>query len=255
MTATVDLNADLGEGFGAWQMGDDDGLLDIVSSANVACGFHAGDPTIMARVCRRAAAAGVAVGAHVAYRDLAGFGRRDLDVAPAALRHDVLYQLGALDALARAAGTRVAYVKPHGALYHRACRDAAAATAVVDAAGALGAGIGVLGLPGSALLDAATVAGLPAFAEGYLDRGYEADGGLVARGRPGALIEDAEEIADRAVQMVLAGEVIAVSGETVEVRVASLCAHGDTPGAVGSARAVRRALEAAGVAVRPFAAG
>ncbi len=252
MTHCIDLNADLGEGFGAWRMGDDEGLLSVVTSANVACGFHAGDPSIMARVCERAFALGVVVGAHVSYRDLAGFGRRDLRVAPAALRDEVLYQIGALEAVARAAGGRVAYVKPHGALYHRACAEPDAAAAVVDAVSAAGGGIGVLGLPDSALLRAAVGAGLPAFAEGYLDRAYEAGGELVDRSCPGAVLEDAGEISARALRMVIDGEVTARSGERVGMRVASLCAHGDTPGALASVRAVREALEAAGVRVRAF---
>ena len=249
----VDLNADLGEGFGAWEMGDDDALLGVVTSANIACGFHAGDPSIMARVCERAAAEGVVIGAHVGYRDLAGFGRRAMDVAPSTVRDEVLYQLGALDGFARAAGARVRYVKPHGALYHRACAEADVAAAVVAAITRYGGGIGVLGLPGSALVAAAVAAGIPGWAEGYLDRAYGRDGALVPRGRPGAVLEDSTAIAERAVSMVRSGEVTAITGERVPVAVRSLCTHGDTPGAVATAAAVRRALEAAGIAVRAFA--
>ncbi|MCU4184277.1 LamB/YcsF family protein [Acidiferrimicrobium sp. IK] len=254
MSLSVDLNADLGEGFGPWTMGDDDGLLEVITSANVACGFHAGDPSIMARVCERAVAVGVAIGAHVSYRDLVGFGRRDLDVEPGALRDDVLYQLGALAGFARAAGGRVSYVKPHGALYHRACAQPDAAAAVVEAVAAFGDGVGVLALPGSALLSAAASAGVPAFAEGYLDRGYEPGGGLLHRSRPGAVIDDSAAIAARAVRIAVDGEVTASTGEVVALSVVSLCAHGDTPSAVASARAARRALESAGVTVRAFAA-
>jgi UPF0271 protein len=250
VSRTVDLNADLGEGFGAWRMGDDDGLLEVVTSANIACGFHAGDASTMARVCAAAVERGVAIGAHVAYRDLAGFGRRAMDVAPAVVRDEVLYQVGALDGLARAAGGGVAYIKPHGALYHRACSEPAAAEAVAAAAAAVG--VGVLGLPGSALLSAAADADVPAWAEGYLDRGYDADGGLVDRRRPGALLHGADEIATRAVSMVRDGRVTAVDGTEVALAVRSLCAHGDEPEALEVARRTRAALEDAGVAVAAF---
>ena len=243
----IDLNADLGEG-----IGDDDGLLEAVTSANVACGFHAGGPSTMARVCERAVALGVAIGAHVSYWDRDGFGRRPLDVEPAAVRDGVLYQLGALDGFARAAGSRVAYVKPHGALYHRACSDPATAAAVVAATSAFGPGIGLLALPGSALCRAAAAAGLRSFAEGYLDRAYDDAGALVDRSRPGAVLEDASDIADRALGLALRREVVTVNGTTLALEVESLCTHGDTPGALSAARAVRRALEAAGVTLRAF---
>ena len=250
----IDLNADLGEGFGVWRLGDDDALLGIVSSANVACGFHAGDPLTMRRVCGRAAAAGVAVGAQVSYRDLAGFGRRFIDVEPAELAAEVLYQLAALDGIARAAGTRVSYVKPHGALYNAAVTHEGQAQAVVDAVLAFDRRLPVLGLPGSALLRSAEAAGMRPVAEGFADRGYTADGRLVPRREPGALVEDPAAVAERAVRMATDGVVVAVDGTALLMPVESVCVHGDTPGAAELARAVRAALTAAGVDVRPFGA-
>jgi UPF0271 protein len=251
-SARIDLNADLGEGFGVWRLGDDDALLDLVTSANVACGFHAGDPSTMRRVCSRAAARGVAIGAQVSYRDLAGFGRRFVDADPAELTDDLLYQLAALDGIARVEGARVTYVKPHGALYNAAVHHAGHARAVVDAVVAYDRRLPVLGLPGSELLRAAGAAGLRPVAEGFADRGYTADGTLVPRRRPGALVEDPDEVAGRAVRMATDGVVVAVDGTRLDVPVESVCVHGDTPGAVAMAGAVRAALDSAGVALRPF---
>ena len=248
----IDLNADLGEGFGVWRLGDDDALLGVVSSANVACGFHAGDPSIMRGVCERAVAGGVAIGAQVSYRDLAGFGRRFLDATPADLAADVLYQLAALDGIARTVGGRVGYVKPHGALYNAVVTHDAQAQAVVDAVAGYDASLAVLGLPGSALLERASRAGLRAVREGFADRGYTAEGTLVSRNRPGALIEDPALVAARAVRMATDGVVVAVDGSEVQVDVASVCVHGDTPGAVGLARSVRAALTTAGIDVAAF---
>jgi 5-oxoprolinase (ATP-hydrolysing) subunit A len=250
---TVDLNADLGEGFGVWRLGDDDALLEVVTSANVACGFHAGDPSTMRRVCARAVEAGVAIGAQVSYRDLAGFGRRFIDVEPAELADDVLYQLAALDGVARASGGRARYVKPHGALYNAVVQHEAQAAAVVAAVGAYDPSLPVLGLPGSALLRAATDAGLPTVTEGFADRGYTAAGTLVSRRAPGALVHDPAAVAARAVRMAAEGVVEAVDGTVVPVDVGSVCVHGDTPGAVALARAVRAALTEAGLGPAPFA--
>jgi UPF0271 protein len=252
--ATVDLNADLGEGFGVWRLGDDDALLGVVTSANVACGFHAGDPGTMRRVCARAVAGGVAIGAQVSYRDLPGFGRRFIDVPPAELTDDVLYQLAALDGIARTEGGRVTYVKPHGALYNAAVHDEGQARAVVDAVVAYDAGLPLLGLPGSSLLRQAETAGLRPVPEGFADRAYTPEGTLLSRRKPGALVSDPAAVADRAVRMVVDGAVTAVDGTTVDLSVASVCVHGDTPGAVELARAVRAALEGAGVQPAPFAA-
>jgi 5-oxoprolinase (ATP-hydrolysing) subunit A len=252
-TPRIDLNADLGEGFGVWRLGDDDALLDVVTSANVACGFHAGDPSTMRRVCTRAAARGVAVGAQVSYRDLAGFGRRFVDVEPAELADDLLYQLAALDGIARVAGTRVSYVKPHGALYNAAFTHVGHAQAVVDAVIAYDRRLPVLGLPGSELLRAAEAAGMRPVAEGFADRGYRPSGTLVPRREPGALIEDPALVAERAVRMATDGVVVAVDGSRLLMPVESVCVHGDTPGAVALARAVRGALESSGVSLGPFA--
>jgi UPF0271 protein len=250
---TVDLNADLGEGFGVWRLGDDDALLGVVTSANVACGFHAGDPSTMRRVCTRAVDAGVAIGAQVSYRDLAGFGRRFLDVEPAELADDVLYQLAALDGVARAGGGRVRYVKPHGALYNAVVTHEAQAAAVVAAVRDYDPSLPVLGLPGSAFLAVAAAAGLRTVPEGFADRGYTPDGTLVPRREPGALVDDPAAVAARAVRMAVEGVVEAVDGTVVQVAVESVCVHGDTAGAVALARAVRTALTDAGLGLRPFA--
>jgi 5-oxoprolinase (ATP-hydrolysing) subunit A len=253
MSAAVDLNSDLGEGFGVWRLGDDEALLGIVTSANVACGFHAGDPSIMRAVAEGAAAHDVAVGAQVSYRDLAGFGRRRMDVAPDELTNDVLYQLGALDGLCRVAGTRVRYVKPHGALYNTCVVDDVQARAVVRAVKEYDDALPVLGLPGSALLRHAEQAGLKPVSEGFVDRGYTPDGHLVPRSDAGALVTDPATVVERSVRMATSGEVVAVDGSLLTMAVSSLCVHGDTPGAVDLAGGVRRALMAAGVVVRRFA--
>jgi UPF0271 protein len=249
----MDLNSDLGEGFGQWTLGDDDALLGVVTSANVACGFHAGDPVILRRVCDRAAAAGVAVGAQVGYRDLAGFGRRFVDVEPDALTQDVLYQVGALEAFARVAGTRVRYVKPHGALYNAIVAHEEQAAAVVRAVVEYDRTLPVLGLPGSAWLRLAGEAGLTTVAEAFADRAYTPEGTLVSRRLPGAVLHDPAEIARRCVAMAT-GEVITdVEGGELSLTPQSICVHGDTPGAVAIAERVRSALTDAGVDLAPFA--
>ncbi len=248
----VDLNADVGESFGAWVLGDDAALLAVVTSANVACGFHAGDPSTLRRTCALAAQAGVAVGAQVGYPDLVGFGRRFLDMAPDELADAVLYQVGALDALARAEGSRVRYVKPHGALYTTVVTSEQQAGAVVRAVVELGGGLPLLGLPGSALLRLAREASVPVVREGFADRGYEPDGSLRSRRQPGALIDDPAAAARQAVRMVTTGRVSAVDGSTVDLQVDSVCVHGDSPGAVARAAAVRRALDGGGVRLRSF---
>lgn len=250
MTDTVDLNADLGESFGRWQLGDDAALLPHLTSANVACGFHAGDPATLVRSCAMAAQHGVRIGAQVAYRDLVGFGRRFVDASYDELFADVLYQIGALDGIARSQGAAVGYVKPHGALYNTAVHHETHARAVVDAAIAAG-GLPILGLPGSQLLRHARAAGLRTYAEAFVDRAYAADGALLPRSRPGAVLTDPMEICDRATSMVIDAKVRAVDGSSLHVQPDSLCLHGDTPGAVQIARAVREALMAAGV--RPVA--
>ncbi len=252
---TVDLNADLGEGFGVWTRGDDEAMLQVVTSANVACGFHAGDPRIMRRVCSAASQRGVVVGAQVGYHDLAGFGRRAVDIEPADLTDDLIYQIGALDAFARIAGDRVRYVKPHGALYNVAITSADQAAAIVNAVHGYDAALPVVTLADGELARLATEAGLTVVAEAFADRAYTAEGHLVSRRLPGSVLHDPARIAARAVQMVTDGTVHAVDGAMVQVSVDSVCVHGDTPGAVGIAVAVRAALLAAGVRLRAFANG
>jgi 5-oxoprolinase (ATP-hydrolysing) subunit A len=249
----MDLNSDLGEGYGRWTLGDDAAMLQVVTSANVACGFHAGDPATIDRTVRTAVELGVAVGAQVSYPDLVGFGRREIDLPPGDLTADVLYQLGALEAFARAAGSRVRYVKPHGALYNRIARDPVQAAAVVEAVRRYDPDLPLLTLPGSAAMAAAAGAGIPAVAEGFADRAYTGEGRLVSRREPGAVLHDPGRVAARALRMATEGRVETVDGGEVAVEVRSLCVHGDTRGAVELARAVRAALEEAGVALEAFA--
>jgi UPF0271 protein len=248
----VDLNADLGEGFGAWRLGDDDALLAIVTSANIACGFHAGDPLILRRCCTAAVARGVAIGAQVSYRDLAGFGRREMDVPPDELTAEVLYQIAALDGIARAEGGRVRYVKPHGALYNRIARDPVQAAAVAAAVASYDRSLPLLTLPGSVAAQAAADAGLRAAAEAFADRAYTPEGTLVPRREPGAVLSDPAEVSARAVGLATHGRVAAAGGQEITIRPESICVHGDTPGAVEIARAVRHGLREAGVRVASF---
>jgi UPF0271 protein len=250
---TVDLNADLGESFGRWRLGDDEALLEIVTSANVACGFHAGDPTTLVQTCRAAVERGVAVGAQVSYRDLAGFGRRFMDVAADDLYADILYQLAALAGIARSVGGAVTYVKPHGALYNAVVDNETQAEAVVRAIADHSPGIPILGLPGSALLRLGKNAGLRPVPEAFADRGYTASGTLVPRSKPGAVLDDPQQVAARAVRMVSGGRVGSVDGGEVAIDAESVCVHGDSPGAVAMAGAVRDALLREGVTVAPFA--
>ncbi|MEV6881495.1 MULTISPECIES: 5-oxoprolinase subunit PxpA [unclassified Streptomyces] len=249
----IDLNADLGEGFGRWTLTDDDALLSVVTSANVACGFHAGDPSVMRRVCDLAAERGVRIGAQVSYRDLAGFGRRAMDVPADELAAEVAYQIGALRVFAEAAGAAVAYVKPHGALYNRTVHDDGQARAVVDGVRLAGGALPVLGLPGSLLLAAAADAGLTGVPEAFADRAYTAQGTLVPRREPGSVVTDADAVVRRAVSFAVRGRVEAVDGTSVAVAARSLCVHGDTPDAARIAARVRAALEEAGVGIGAFA--
>ncbi|GAA3343324.1 5-oxoprolinase subunit PxpA [Amorphoplanes nipponensis] len=249
----MDLNSDLGEGFGAWRLGDDDAMLDVVSSANVACGFHAGDPRSLLATCARAVTRGVAIGAQVGYRDLAGFGRRFIDYDRADLVADLIYQLGALDGLARAAGGRVRYVKPHGALYNTIVHHEQQAAAVVEAVRRYDPALPVLGLPGSVFLERAAAAGLGTVREAFADRGYRPDGSLVPRGEPGALLHDPDEVAARMLRLVTRGTLVAADGTVLTMAADSICVHGDTPDAVTLARAVHGALTGAGVPITAFA--
>ena len=249
----LDLNSDLGESFGRWVLGDDEAMLGLVTSANVACGFHAGDPTTLRRTCALAAGAGVVVGAQVGYRDLAGFGRRFVDVAPNELADDVVYQIGALDGMCMVTGSSVRYVKPHGALYNAVVHHEAQAVAVVEAVRRTNPTLPVLGLPGSILLEAAAAVGLQAVSEAFADRGYTAEGTLVPRSEEGALLNDPDQVAARVVGLVTTGRLTAADGTEIEVSAESVCVHGDSPGAVAMATAVRSALARAGVHVTPFA--
>lgn len=240
---SIDLNADLGESYGRWTLGDDAAMLDLITSANVACGFHAGDPATLHRTCREAVARGVVIGAQVGYPDLAGFGRRYLDISAADLTAAVIYQIGALDGLARSVGGRVRYVKPHGALYNTAVDNEQQASAVVAAVRAYDPELPILGLPGSVLLTLAADRGLRPVTEYFIDRNYTPEGRLVDRREPDALIADPVEAARRAVQAARDG--------TAE----SMCTHGDSPGAVQMAQTVRESLTAAGITLAPFVAG
>ncbi len=249
----IDLNADLGESFGVWRMGDDEALLGIVTSANIACGFHAGDPLTIRRACAGAVAHRVSIGAQVSYRDLAGFGRREMEVPPEELTAEVLYQIAALDGIARAEGGKVSYVKPHGALYNRCVTDPVQAAALAAAISAYDPGLPLLTLPGGEASRVAAGAGLTVVAEAFADRAYRADGTLVPRGQPGAVISDPARAAARAASMATGHVVESADGHQVLAPLRSVCVHGDTAGAVTLARAVREALERAGVLVAPFA--
>ena len=249
----VDLNADLGESYGAWRLGDDEALLQLVTSANVACGFHAGDPLTIRRTCARAAERGVSIGAQVSYHDLAGFGRREMTVPPDELEAEVLYQLAALDGIARTEGSRVRYVKPHGALYNRAIWDPRQAAAIVAAVRGYDAALPLLTLPGSALAQAAAAAGMAAVAEAFADRAYNDDATLVSRSQPGAVLTDPEAVCARVTRLVTRGSLRSVTGAELRIGARSVCIHGDTQGAVELAGRVRAALEDAGVQLAPFA--
>lgn len=251
----IDLNADVGESFGPWPMGDDTRLIPLVSSVNVACGFHAGDPATIERTVRLAVAAGAAVGAHPGYPDLGGFGRRELTMPAAELEAAILYQVAAVAAFARDAGVELHHVKAHGALYNAAARDDAIAETVARAARRWSRDVVLYGLAGSRLLDAGRAAGLAVAAEAFPDRAYEADGSLRSRSRPDAMLTDSATVASRAVSMARDRRIVAVDGSTVELAAQTLCLHGDTPGAAEHAAAVRAALEAAGFGIRPVARG
>ena len=251
--ATIDLNSDMGESFGRWQLGDDEAMLDIVTSANVACGFHAGDPVTLLDTARAAAERGVVVGAQPGYRDLAGFGRRPLGASGREIYGDVLSQLGALDAIARSTGTRIRFVKPHGALYNTVASDDEHAPAVIDAVGDFDPTLAVVGLARSRFVQRAEEAGLRAIGEAFADRAYTPSGTLVDRREPGAVLTDPQEIADRMLRLVTDREIVAVDGRIVMCEADSICVHSDTPGAVEMARTVRATVESAGIEVRAFA--
>ena len=250
---TMDLNSDVGESFGRWTLGDDQAMFRSVTSANVACGFHAGDPSVIRSTCRQAAEAGVVIGAHVGYRDLAGFGRRFLDIDPNELADDVVYQIGALQALAAAEGSSVKYVKPHGGLYNAIVHHTAQAQAIVDAVKSVDPGLPIMGLPGSEVLRLAEASGLRAVPEAFADRAYTPEGTLVSRSLPGSVLDDPAQVAEHVLRMATESAVRAVDGSILKIRAESICVHGDSPGAVAMAAAVKSALNGAGVSLAAFA--
>lgn len=251
MTA-IDLNSDLGESYGAWAMGDDEAMLSIVSSANVACGFHAGDPLGILKTVKAAAAKGVSIGAHVSYPDRVGFGRRDMDVTSAELTADVIYQIGAIKGVAAAAGVSVGYVKPHGALYNRIAHDPKQGQAVIDGIKAIDPDLVLMGLAGAPILGLAQKAGLKTVAEAFADRAYTPEGELVSRREAGSVLHDTDLIARRMLQLARESTLEAIDGSTIKVDAQSICVHGDSPGAVTIAQEIRRAFEADGITVRSF---
>jgi 5-oxoprolinase (ATP-hydrolysing) subunit A len=250
----IDLNADVGEGFGRWSLGDDDALLEVITSANVACGFHAGDPTIMRRVCAIARERNVAVGAQVSYRDLAGFGRHPISLPPAELTNDIVYQIGGLDACARAEGTAVRYVKAHGALNNVSVVDAGQAQAIVDAVLAVDPALPLLVQPDSEVQRRAEQAGIAVVVEAFPDRAYEPDGRLRNRREAGAVLHDVEAITARAVQIACESALTIENGTKLPLAAQSLCLHGDNDEAVAAARSVAAALHERGLTLRSFVA-
>ena len=254
MADVVDLNCDMGESFGAWRLGADAAVMASITSANIACGFHAGDPGVMRETVRLAADAGVAVGAHPGFPDLPGFGRREMQMAPREIEDLIVNQIAALAGFARAAGVELKHVKPHGALYNMAARDRRLSDAIARAVASFDASLVLFGLAGSVMLDAGRDAGLQVAAEGFADRTYEPDGSLTPRSRPGAVVHDSAEVARRAMRMVRDGAVITSAGSVLPLQIDTICVHGDTPGADVSARALRQALVDSGIDVRALGA-
>lgn len=252
MSPSIDLNSDVGESFGAYALGSDAAVLDYVTSANVACGFHAGDPATMRKTVRLAIEKRVAIGAHPGLPDLAGFGRRRMEITPQEAYDLVLYQIGALAAFVRAEGARLHHVKPHGALYNMAARDASLAAAIADAVYRADPQLVLVGLSGSELITAAEARGLVAASEVFADRGYETDGSLTPRGLAGALITDPNQAAQRVLNMIQRGAVATTQGPEIPLRAETVCIHGDSPQAAELAKTIRETLEEAGVTVRAF---
>ena len=249
---SIDINCDMGESFGPWKMGADDDVMPNITSANVACGAHAGDPRVMRRTVRAAKHHGVSVGAHPGFADLQGFGRREMQVDPAEVEDTLIAQVGALAAIARAESVPLRHVKAHGALYNMAARDRRLADAIAAAIKAFDSSLVMFGLPASNLIEAGVAAGLRVAAEGFADRAYEPDGSLTPRSRPGAVIHDPAVVVDRAVRMVRDGIVLTPAGQEIPLRVDTLCVHGDTPGAAELVKRIRAGLQAAGIQVRPL---
>lgn len=253
VTRSVDLNSDMGEGFGAWRLGDDNAILEIVSSANVACGMHAGDPHIMARTFARAKELGVAVGAHPGYPDLWGFGRREMPFSSAEIEQFVAYQIGAAKGVSTYVGHPITYVKPHGALGNLSQVDEAVAGAIVRAMAAVDRELVLLTFPDGHAMRIAREMGLRTCAEIFADRAYASDGRLVSRKLPGSVLHDPETVAARVLRMVRAGGVETVDGTVLPMEIGSICVHGDSPGAIQMAAAIRTRLAGAGIAIKPFA--
>jgi UPF0271 protein len=251
VTPLIDLNSDIGESFGRWSLGNDAELMRRITSANIACGYHAGDPRVMRETVRMAKAAGVAIGAHPGFPDLVGFGRREISATPREVEDFVVYQVGALTAIAATEGVRLQHVKPHGALYNMAVRDRGLAEAIARAVVTFDANLILFALPGSELARAAETAGLRVATEGFADRAYQADGSLTPRDRRGAVIDDVDQVVARAVVMARDGVVVSIDGHEVPMRVNTICTHGDTPGSHNLTRALREGLERAGLAIRP----
>jgi UPF0271 protein len=252
MGKKIDLNCDMGESFGAYSLGNDEALMTFITSANIACGYHAGDPLVMDRTVRLAAQHGVSIGAHPGFPDLVGFGRRAMQLTPDEIENDVLYQVGALAAFARSAGVELAHVKPHGALYNLAAKDIEVARSVVRGVARVGRNLIVVGLAGSVMIEAARETGLRVAREGFADRAYESDGTLRSRKLEGAVIHDPETAAERAVRIARDGVVIAYTGEEIPLQVDTICVHGDTPDAIEIVKVVRQRLAEAGVEVAPM---
>jgi UPF0271 protein len=253
LRSTIDLNADLGEGFGHSRLAEDEALLDLVSSANVACGFHAGDAMTMRETIRAAASRGVTIGAHPSYPDIPGFGRRELGLSPEEIRFHVAYQLRAIREICLAENAKLSYVKAHGALYNRAARDSSAAAAIAQAISDVDPSLAVLGLPGSEMSHAATRNHLRFFAEAFADRAYKRDGSLVPRQEPGAVIHDVQTAVERAIMLLESDSIVADDGTAIGIAAQSLCVHGDNPDALPLLRRLKATLESSGVRVVPFA--
>jgi UPF0271 protein len=251
-TKTIDLNCDMGESYGPYRIGSDEALMPLITSANIACGYHAGDPLVIDRTVRLAARHGVGVGAHPGFPDLLGFGRRAMQLTPVEIENYTLYQVGALAAFARSAGAELAHAKPHGALYNMAARDVELASAIARGIARFSQNLIMVCLAGSVMAEAAGAAGLRVAREGFADRAYNPDATLRSRKLPGALIEDPQKAAQQAVRMVRDGVVLTHTGEVIPLAVDTICVHGDTPTAVEIARTIRRELGAAGIAVAPL---
>lgn len=252
MNRKIDLNCDMGESYGAYRIGADEALMGWVTSANIACGYHAGDPMVMDRTVRLAIKNGVGIGAHPGFPDLLGFGRRQMQLSPEEIEHSVLYQVGALAVFARSAGAKLAHVKAHGALYNMAAKDIEMARAIVRGVARASSDLILVGLAGSALIEAAQEAGLRVASEGFADRAYNPDGTLRSRRLPGAVMKKPEQAAEQAVRIARDGTVVTYTGEEISLHVDTICVHGDTPTAVEIVKAIRRELEEAGIKVSPM---